>query len=151
MPVAGVLTTGKKKRFHGIVVGMLLLGMLLSACGTGNVPSVPTTTPTLCPSTKTPTTIPSTVIATPEWMNPTPTSIETNLQLYQLQAWLAANGLPSDWESGYRWQNQFDPIILQIAMDRNIPPMLLKALFGHEGQFVPLPDNSIRSDALPSP
>lgn len=81
-------------------------------------------------------------------MNPTPTSIETNLQLYQLQAWLAANGLPSDWESVYRWQNQFDAIILQIAMDRNIPPMLLKALFGHEGQFVPIPDNSIRGDAL---
>ena len=61
LPVAGVLTTGKKKRFHGIVVGLLLLGMLLSACGTGNVPSVPTTTPTLCPSTETPVPIPPTV------------------------------------------------------------------------------------------
>jgi hypothetical protein len=56
--------------------------------------------------------------------------------------------LPSSWEDVARWQNQFDSSILQIAQERNIPPMLLKALFLHEGQFVPLPNNPARPDAL---
>jgi hypothetical protein len=57
LPLTGWLTTSKKQRLYGILVGMLMLGMLLSACGggtPGNTPVAPPTGNALCPEPNTP-------------------------------------------------------------------------------------------------
>ena len=51
LPITGWLTTSRKKRVYGVLVGMLMLGMLLSACGGGVPGNTATPTNTLCPPT----------------------------------------------------------------------------------------------------
>jgi LysM repeat protein len=76
LPLTGALTTTKKQRVYGILVGMLMLGIILSACAggpsgspvsipTGNAlcPAAPTTTPPVPTQTMTPP--PPTATATP--------------------------------------------------------------------------------------
>jgi hypothetical protein len=63
LPLAGLLTTDKKHRAYGILVGMLMLGMILSACGGGTTPSTSTAVPTSC--------------QTPDPTVPTPTPTQT--------------------------------------------------------------------------
>ena len=152
LPVVG-MAVSNKKRLRSALLGLLVVALLLVGCAGGSVSAAPTGTPTLIPCpTDTPTAPPAppTPTETPVWMNMSPAEIETSIQYWQLQEWLAKNGLPSDWESVYQWQNQFDSTILKIATDRQIPPMLLKVLYGHEGQFIPNPDNAARPDALGS-
>jgi LysM repeat protein len=77
LPLTGGLTTNKKQRVYGILVGMLMLGMILSACGT--TPGTPTSTPTFClPTDSTPTQTPAptpTMIPPTATMEPTPVCI----------------------------------------------------------------------------
>jgi len=72
LPLTGALTTNKKQRVYGILVGMLMLGMVLSACGgTSSAPEIPqcatapsTNTPAPTP-TQTMTPLPPTATLTP--------------------------------------------------------------------------------------
>ena len=72
LPLTGGLTTNKKQKVYGIVVGMLMLGMILSACGGGasSAPEIPACA--TAPSTNTPTPTPTQTMTPPP---PTATAI----------------------------------------------------------------------------
>jgi hypothetical protein len=78
LPLAGLLTTDKKQRVYGIFVGMLLSGMVLSACmgGTTTTPIAPPTGEWLCPAAPTSTPTPTqTMTPPPPTVMPLPTYV----------------------------------------------------------------------------
>jgi hypothetical protein len=163
LPLAGLLTTDRKKRLYSVLVGLLMLGMLVTACAP-QAPS-PTSTPTLCPQAATP--APTNTPVPPPMATPTPPltadSLNSSVPLYQLAAYLYANGLapecapdkqnsPECLAKIVEWQNKYNQIILEAANDPNsewrlkypnlnIDPAVLAVMYKrivmNESQFIP--------------
>jgi hypothetical protein len=147
LPLAGLLTTDKKQRVYGILVGMLLSGMVLSACvgGSTTTPIAPPTGEWLCPaaptSTPTPTQTPLPPTATPdpslEWLQSSDNlDLATHYQnLSTFNYWIENSGLILPSTNSQDWQNLYNDQILAYAKQYGIPPYLLKGLIMKESHF----------------
>ncbi|RME57474.1 hypothetical protein D6779_08600, partial [Candidatus Parcubacteria bacterium] len=152
LPLVGMVSAERGRKRYGLFVGLVLAGMLLAACGLGggggNMPTgtptgTPTPSPTFCPQTTTPqpsATPTQTPTGTPSAtanLNSNYSGLEhLNGWIQQNQAWLIANGYPTD---AQYWQNYYNQQIIEVANKYGISPALLKGLILRESNMAVTP------------
>ncbi|RME59980.1 hypothetical protein D6779_03040, partial [Candidatus Parcubacteria bacterium] len=163
LPLVGMVSAERGRKRYGLLVGLVLAGMLLAACGLGggggNPPTdTPTPSPTFCPQTTTPQSSATPTQAPTATATLGPNAIYSSVPLYQLASYLYTRGVsecaPEKQNSSEclakttEWQNKYNEMILQTAfhpqhikIPTSVDPVLLSAIYKrvvmNETQFIP--------------